>query len=75
MRPTKRQRHAVEVAVSIGLTVEQIAAAIEIPRHSIYSHFSDELAAGRAKRLLANAVRLDLWPRPATSPPRNTCTP
>ena len=30
MRPTKRQRHAVEVAVSIGLTVDQIAAAIEI---------------------------------------------
>jgi hypothetical protein len=59
MRPTKHQRHAVEVAVSIGLTVDQIAVAIEMSRRSIYCHFSDELATGRAKRLLANAVRLD----------------
>ena len=59
MRPTKRQRHQVEVGVSIGLTVDQIATAVAIPRHTIYRHFSDELATGRAKRLLTNAVRLD----------------
>jgi hypothetical protein len=59
MRPTKRQRHAVEVAVSIGLTADQIAAAFEMSRRSVYCHFSDELATGRAKRLLANALRLD----------------
>ena len=59
MRPTKRQRHAVEVAVSMGMTVEQIVAAMEIRRHAIYSYFSDELKTGRAKRLLANALRLD----------------
>lgn len=58
-RPTKRQRHAVIVAVSIGLTVDQIAAATEMSRRSVYCHFKDELATGRAKRLLANAVRLD----------------
>jgi pentatricopeptide repeat protein len=59
MRPTKRQRHAVAVAVAIGLTVDQIATAIEMSRRSVYSHFRDELSTGRAKRLLANAVRLD----------------
>ena len=58
-RPTSRQRHAVEVAVSVGLTVDQIAVAVEMSRRSVYSHFKDELATGRAKRLLANAVRLD----------------
>ena len=58
-RPTKAQRHAVQVAVSVGLTVEQIAVAVEMSRRSVYSHFKDELATGRAKRLLANAVRLD----------------
>jgi AcrR family transcriptional regulator len=57
--PTKRQRHAVEVAVATGMTVDQIAAAIEMSRKSVYVHFTDELAAGRAKRLLANALRLD----------------
>jgi hypothetical protein len=59
MRPTKQQRHQVEVGVAIGLTVDQIAAAVEIPRRTVYRLFSDELATGRAKRLLANAVRLD----------------
>lgn len=59
LRPTKRQRHAVEVGVSIGMTVDQIAAAIAMSRRSVYSHFRDELETGRAKRLLANAVRLD----------------
>jgi hypothetical protein len=59
MRPTKRQRPQVEVGVSIGLTVDQIAIAVAIPRHTVYRHFSNELATGRAKRLLANAVRLD----------------
>lgn len=59
MRPTKQQRHAVEVAVSIGLSVDQIGAAIAMSRRSVYCHFSDELATGRAKRLLANALRLD----------------
>jgi hypothetical protein len=47
------------VAVSIGMTVEQIVAAMEIRRHAIYSYFSDELKTGRSKRLLANALRLD----------------
>ena len=59
MRPTKRQRRQVEVAVSIGLTVDQIATAVEMSRRSVYSHFRDERATGRVKRLLANAMRLD----------------
>ena len=63
MRPTKGQRHQVEVGVSIGLTVDQIATAVAIPRHTIYRHFSDELATGRAKRLLANAVGLERYGR------------
>jgi AcrR family transcriptional regulator len=57
--PTKRQRHAVEVAVAIGMTVDQIAIAVKMARRSVYAHFKDELAAGRAKRMLASAVRLD----------------
>ena len=59
MRPTKRQRHQVEMGVSIGMTMDQIAIAIAIPRHTIYRHFRNELATGRAKCLLMNAVRLD----------------
>jgi AcrR family transcriptional regulator len=43
------------------MTVDQIAAAVEMPRHTVYRHFRDELATGRAKRLLANAVRLDKY--------------
>ena len=59
MRPTKRQRHQVEMGVSIGMTMDQIAIAIALPRHTIYRHFRNELATGRAKCLLMNAVRLD----------------
>ena len=59
MRPTKRQRRQVEVGVSVGLTVDQISAAIQMSRRTVYCHFRDELSTGRAKRLLANAVRLD----------------
>jgi len=59
MRPTKRQRHQVEMGVSIGMTMDQIAIAIAMPRHTIYRHFRNELATGRAKCLLMNAVRLD----------------
>ena len=59
MRPTAEQRHHVELAVSVGLSVDVISAAMETPRRTIYRHFANEIATGRAKRLLANAVRID----------------
>ena len=59
MRPTKRQRHQVEVGVSIGLTVDQIATAVAIPRHTIYRHSATSWRPAAPKRLLANAVRFD----------------
>jgi hypothetical protein len=59
MRPTAEQRHHVELAVSPGLSVDMISAAMETPRRTIYRHFANEIATGRAKRLLANAVRID----------------
>ena len=59
MRPTAEQRHRVELAVSVGLSVDMISAAMETPRRTVYRHFANEIATGRAKRLLANAVRLD----------------
>jgi hypothetical protein len=59
MRPTAEQRHHVELAVSIGLSVDMISAAMEIPRRSVYRHFTKQIAIGRAKRLLANAIRID----------------
>ena len=59
MRPTAEQRHHVELAVSVGLSVDMISAAMETPRRTIYRHFANEIATGRAKRLLANAIRID----------------
>ena len=47
------------MGIAAGLTVDQIAAAIQMSRRSVYSHFADELATGRAKRLLASALRID----------------
>ena len=69
MRPTKRQRHAVEVAVAIGMSVEQIVTAIEIRAMRFTAISSDELEAGRAKRMLANAIRLDQVAERAAFPP------
>ena len=57
--PTSTQRQQVELAVAVGLSVDMISAAIEIPRRTVYRHFGDEIVTGRAKRLLANALRLD----------------
>ena len=57
--PTAAQRRRVELAVAIGMTVDEVAAAIGMPRRSVYRHFAHEIAAGRAKRLLESARRLD----------------
>jgi pentatricopeptide repeat protein len=54
---TTKQRHLVELAVAIGMTVDQISTAIEMPRRTLYRAFKTEIAAGRAKR--ASAARLD----------------
>ena len=59
MRPTKRQRHQVEVGVSIGMTVDQIAAVINMSRRTVYRVFADDLANGHARRLLRSAARLE----------------
>jgi hypothetical protein len=57
--PTSSQRRRVTLAVAIGLTAEQISAIIDMPRRSLYRAFADELATGRAQRLLASAERLE----------------
>jgi AraC-like DNA-binding protein len=57
--PTTRQRHHVELAVSIGMSLEDIADAMDLSRRTLCRTFAREVAVGRAKRLLASAVRLD----------------
>jgi hypothetical protein len=57
--PTTRQRHHVELAVSVGMSLEMIADAMDISRRTLCRTFARELAVGRAKNLLANAVRLN----------------
>ena len=58
-RPTTEQREHVELAVSVGLSIDMVSAALQTPRCSVYRHFAKEIATGRAKRLLANAIRID----------------
>jgi hypothetical protein len=57
--PTTRQRHAVELAVSVGMSFEMIADAMDISRRTLCRTFAHELAVGRSKKLLENIVRLD----------------
>jgi hypothetical protein len=57
--PTAGERELVTLAVAIGMTVDQVSAAIGMPRRTVYRVFRQELAIGRAKRLLASAARLD----------------
>jgi hypothetical protein len=57
--PTTRQRREVELAVSIGMSLEMIADAMDLSRRTLCRTFAREVAVGRAKRLLASAVRLD----------------
>jgi hypothetical protein len=53
------QRSLVELAVAVGMTVDQISAAIDMPRRTLYRVYRGELASGRAKQLLTSAARLD----------------
>jgi AraC-like DNA-binding protein len=57
--PTTRQRHEVELAVAVGMSLETIADALDVSRRTLGRAFARELAVGRSKRLLASAVRLD----------------
>jgi hypothetical protein len=57
--PTNADKDLVTLAVAIGMTREEIAAAIEMPLRSLCRTFRHELKVGRSQRLLANAVRLD----------------
>jgi hypothetical protein len=57
--PTDGQRREVELAVAVGMTVQEIADAIDMPKRTVERAFTCEIAAGRAKRLLASVVRLD----------------
>ena len=59
LRPTVEQCDQVELAVSVGLSVDMISAALQTPRRSLYRHFAKQIACGRAKRLLTNAIRID----------------
>ena len=59
MRPTADQCQQVELAIAVGLSIDMISAAMETPRRSLCRHFRKQIATGRAKRLLANALRLD----------------
>jgi hypothetical protein len=57
--PSADQRDLVTLGVAVGMTGDQIATAMEIPRRTFYRAFSHEIRTGRAKRLLLNASRLD----------------
>jgi pentatricopeptide repeat protein len=57
--PSADQRDLVTLGVAVGMTGDQIATAMEIPRRTFYRAFGHEIRTGRAKRLLLNASRLD----------------
>jgi AraC-like DNA-binding protein len=57
--PTDRQRHEVQLAVAVGMSLETIADAMDMSRRTLCRTFACELAVGRAKKLLASVVRLD----------------
>ena len=57
--PTNGERRLVTLAVSIGMTVDQIAAVINMSRRTVYRVFADDLANGHARRLLRSAARLE----------------
>ena len=59
VEPTTRQRHQVELAVAIGMSLEQIADCFELSRRTLCRVFVRELAVGQSKKLLENIVRLD----------------
>ncbi|MGC2715407.1 MAG: helix-turn-helix domain-containing protein, partial [Pseudolabrys sp.] len=56
---TDGERRLVTLAVSIGMTVDQIAAVINMSRRTVYRVFADDLANGHARRLLRSAARLE----------------
>src|SRR5512139_770960 len=57
--PTTNQRGLVELAIAIGMTVDQISAVTDMARRTLYRAFKREFATGRARRMLASAARLD----------------
>ena len=57
--PSNKDRHNVELAVSIGMSLEAIADALDISRRTLSRTFVRELAVGRSKQMLASIVRLD----------------
>ena len=57
--PSAADKRLVTMAVSIGMTRQEIADAVAMPLRSLARTFAHELAIGRSQRLPANAVRLD----------------
>jgi AcrR family transcriptional regulator len=51
-KPTKPMRDTVETAVAAGVSTSEIAAVLGISRTTLQSHFADELANGRARKLI-----------------------
>ena len=71
---TDGERQPVTLAVSIGMTVDQIAAVINMSRRTVYRVFADDLANGHARRLLRSAARLEEMAEAGNVAPRNSCT-
>ena len=59
LRPTKCQRRQVELAIATGMTLPEIAAALDISRSTLSKVFAAEISTGRARRKLDNICRLD----------------
>lgn len=57
--PTLADRHRVQLAIAVGMTLPEIASALDISRSSLSKLFSADIASGRAKRRLDNVCRLD----------------
>ena len=51
-KPTKPMRDTVETAVAAGVSTSEIAAVLGISRTTLQGHFADELANGRARKLI-----------------------
>lgn len=57
--PSNADRHRVQLAVAAGMTLPEIAAALDISRSTLSKLFADDIANGRAKCRLENICRLD----------------
>jgi IS30 family transposase len=59
LTPTKAERVRVALAVSIGMSVAELANVLGVSKSTVERTFAPEIATGRNVKRLENALRLD----------------